>query len=149
MRRVARWARLSASGKVTVTEDYSPLLPYVLADEGALLSILTNLLSNAIRYTRPGGSVSLRARSENSSVVLDIADTGIGISEDDQLRIYERFYRTETAKTATTFGVGLGLAITRDLVSALAGTIEVHSEVGVGSTFTVTLPAIEPPEDGD
>ena len=149
LHRVVRWGRLSASNKVTITEDYSPDLPYVLADDGALQSILTNLLSNAIRYTPSGGSIAVRARPESSNVVVEVADTGIGIAEDDQLRIYERFYRTEEAKSATTFGVGLGLAITRDLVSSLTGTIEVRSEVGVGSTFTVTLPAIVPPDDGD
>lgn len=149
LRRVARWGRLGALGKVTIIEEYPADLPYVLADEGALLSILTNLMSNAVRYTPAGGSVSLRARAEDAKVVFDVVDTGIGIAEDDQPRIYERFYRTEEAKSATTFGVGLGLSITRDLVSALAGTIEVQSEVGVGSTFTVTLPAVEPPEAGD
>ena len=149
MLRVVRWGRLSASDKVSITEDYSPDLPYVLADQGALQSILTNLLSNAIRYTPTGGSISVRARPDDSNVVVEVADTGIGISEDDQLRIYERFYRTEEAKSATTFGVGLGLAITRDLVSSLTGTIDVRSEVGVGSTFTVTLPAIVPSDDGN
>ena len=149
LRRVARWGRLSALGKVAITEEYPPVLPYVLADEGALLSILTNLVSNAVRYTPAGGTVSLRGRSEDSNVVFEVADSGIGISEEDQFRIYERFYRTEEAKSATTFGVGLGLAITRDLVSSLAGTIEVQSEVGVGSTFKVTLPAIEPPAEDD
>lgn len=149
LRRVARWARANSSGKVTITEDYPAVLPFVLADEGALLSILTNLLSNAVRYTPAGGSVSLRARSEESNVVFEVADSGIGISEEDQLRIYERFYRTAEGRRATTFGVGVGLSITRDLVSALAGTIEVQSEVGVGSTFTVTLPAIERTDGSD
>ncbi len=141
LRRVVRWAQMNAREKsIRLTEEYSPDLPYVLADDGALQSIFGNLLSNAIRYTGAGGSVTVRAHSDASTVTVEVSDTGIGISEEDQLRIYERFYRTDEAKKVVTFGVGLGLAITRDLVSSLAGTLNLTSEVGVGSTFAVSLP---------
>ena len=144
LRRVVRWAQLSASDKsIRITEEYSPDLPYVMADDGALQSIVGNLLSNAIRYTKKGGAVTIRARAEGSMVAVEVSDTGIGISEEDQLRIYERFYRTDEGKKTAAFGVGLGLAITRDLVSSLAGTIELTSEVGVGSTFKVCLPVAQ------
>ena len=140
--RVVRWGKLMASEKsIELTEDCPPDLPYIMADDGALQSILTNLLSNAIRYTGRGGSISVTARYEAPNIVVDFTDTGIGISEEDQLRIYERFYRTEEGKNAVVFGIGLGLAITRDLVSSMGGTISVKSELGVGSTFTVALPA--------
>lgn len=139
--RGVRWGRINAAGKVQLTEDYASNLPYVMGDDGALHSIFTNLLSNAIRYTPPGGSVTVRVRADGAYVVVEVMDTGIGISEDDQLRIFERFYRTEEAKNSVTFGVGLGLAITRDLVSSLTGTIEVQSKVGEGSTFKVAFPA--------
>lgn len=142
LRRVVRWGRLIAAEKsIGVVEDFSSDLPYVMADDGALQSIFSNLVSNAIRYTGAGGSVTVKAYHEDSDVVVEVSDTGIGISEDDQLRIYERFYRTEGAKKAVVFGVGLGLAITRDLVSSLAGTIAVRSELDIGSTFKITLPA--------
>lgn len=150
LRRVVRWGELNSGDKsIEVTVDCRPGLPYVMADIGALQSILTNLLSNAIRYTPPGGAVSIRALQEGAEVVVEVTDNGIGISEDEQLRIYERFYRTDEARKSTAFGVGLGLAITRDLVSSLGGTIEVQSQVGVGSTFRVALPAApDAPEEG-
>lgn len=141
LRRVIRWAQILASDKsIQLKDDFPSDLPYVMADHGALQSILTNLLSNAIRYTPRGGTVTVKAREEGDGVVVEVSDTGIGISEEDQLRIYERFYRAEDGKKAVTFGVGLGLAITRDLVTSMAGTIDVTSEVGAGSTFRVTLP---------
>jgi signal transduction histidine kinase len=141
LRRVVRWARMSAADKsIELVEDHSADLPYVMADDGALQSIFTNLLSNAIRYTKSGGTVKVTGTAEGAEVVVTVADTGIGISEDEQLHIYERFYRTDEAKRVVSFGVGLGLAITRDLVSALSGTIKVASEPGVGSTFRVSLP---------
>ncbi len=140
--RAVRWGKLNASVKsIELTQTCAPELPYVMADHAALESILTNLVSNAIRYTGTGGSVTVTACQEGADVVVEVADTGIGISEEDQLRIYERFYRADEGRKAVTFGIGLGLAITRDLVSAMAGTIEVRSELGVGSTFRVTLPA--------
>lgn len=139
--RVVRWARPGAADKrIEITEDYPAELPYVIADDGALQSILGNLLSNAVRYTASGGSIAVSAHREGSTAVVRVADTGMGISDDDMLRIYERFYRTDAAK-AVEGGIGLGLAITRDLVSSLGGTIHVRSEVGVGTTFSVSLPA--------
>lgn len=147
LRRVVRWGELNAAEKsIEVTVDVRPGLPYVMADVGALQSILTNLLSNAIRYTPAGGKISITATHEGAEIVVEVTDNGTGISEDDQPRIYERFFRSEEAKRATAFGVGLGLAITRDLVSSLGGTIEVKSQVGVGSTFRVALPAAEAAE---
>lgn len=141
LRRVVRWARTSATEKsIELTEDYESKLPYVLADDGALQSVFTNLLSNAIRYTNSEGRVTVRAVAEGSQVIVTVEDTGIGISEEDQLRIFERFYRTEAAKRHVNFGVGLGLAITRDLVTSLAGTITLSSETGRGSAFSVSLP---------
>lgn len=142
--RVVRWGELNAAEKsIEVTVDCPPGLPYVMADVEALQSILTNLLSNAIRYTPRGGRVGITARQKGAEVVVEVTDNGIGISEDDQLHIYERFYRTAEAKRTTAFGVGLGLAITRDLVSSLGGTIEVRSQVGVGSTFRIALLAAD------
>lgn len=142
VRRIIRWGRAAAAVKsIELVEDHAPDLPFVVADDGALQSILTNLLSNAIRYTEAGGTVTVTTRHEDDIVAIEVADTGIGISDEDQLRIYERFYRTDEGKKAVAFGIGLGLAITRDLVSSLAGTIEVRSQLGAGSTFRVTLPA--------
>jgi signal transduction histidine kinase len=150
IRRVVRWGRISAEEKaIHLTDDCAADLPYIMADEGALQSILTNLLSNAVRYTGNGGSIAVRAWHEHPNILIAFSDTGIGISEEDQLRIYERFFRTEEGKSAVVFGIGLGLAITRDLVSSMGGTITVESELGSGTTFTVALPAADLPADGD
>lgn len=141
---VVRWGRTNAANKgILLTEEYEHLDCYVLGDEAAVQSIFTNLLSNAIRYTLSGGAITVRARRDDACVVVEVEDTGIGISEEDQPRIYERFFRTESGQKATVFGIGLGLSLTRDLVTALAGTISVESTPDVGSTFTVRLPVAE------
>lgn len=150
LRRVIRWATHAAAEKrIELTEEAEDSLPYVLADEIALQSILTNLLSNAIRYTATGGSITVRSKCEDSRVAVEVQDTGIGISEEDLTRIYERFFRAENAKEAVVFGVGVGLSLTRDAVTSMGGTIDVTSELGVGSTFRVTFPIAEEPETDD
>ncbi len=144
LQRVVRWGRASAIEKaLTLTEEYDAGHDYVLGDEAAVQSIFTNLLSNAIRYTPNGGAIVVRTRQDEGFTVAEVSDNGIGISEEDQPRIYERFFRTEAGQRATVFGIGLGLSLTRDLVTALAGTIEVESAPGVGSTFSVRLPSSE------
>ncbi|HEY8599444.1 MAG TPA: ATP-binding protein, partial [Thermomicrobiales bacterium] len=95
---------------------------------------------NAIAYTPTGGIVSISLRTEGADkVVLSVADTGIGIPQEDLDRIFERFYRTDASRARTSGGFGLGLAIVRDLVGAMGGEIAVSSTVGEGSTFAVTL----------
>jgi two-component system sensor histidine kinase SenX3 len=125
-----------------------------LADEGAvvagdgtqLVSALSNLLENAIKYTavdsRKGREcVHLRAHRDNGSVVIEVEDHGIGIPEAHQRRVFERFYRVDRARSRATGGTGLGLAIVRHVVMNHAGTIDLDSRPGVGSTFSLTLPA--------
>ncbi|MEO6042774.1 MAG: HAMP domain-containing sensor histidine kinase [Tepidiformaceae bacterium] len=141
LHRVVRWAQTSASEKgIQLTEEDSAKVPYVIGDGNAVQSIFTNLLSNAVRYTPEGGAISVKTSNEGARLTVEIADTGIGISEQDQQRIFERFYRTSAAQQVESSGRGLGLAISRDLVSALGGTIEVRSLSGAGSTFKVTFP---------
>ena len=102
--------------------------------------MLDNLVSNAIRYARPSGEVRLSAEQSESGIAISISDNGIGISEENQQRIFQRFYRVDSARSRELGGTGLGLAIVKHTVGAMAGTIEVHSKPGQGSTFTVTLP---------
>jgi two-component system OmpR family sensor kinase len=102
--------------------------------------VVINLLSNAIRYNHPGGRVSVALTDPGSEIVLEIADTGIGIPPEEQATIFKRFHRVDKARTRDAGGSGLGLAISQSLVAAHGGTIECRSEPGQGSTFTVRLP---------
>lgn len=111
----------------------------VYADLELLTSALQNLLENAIRYSNPGGQVDVTLR-ENDNVVIEVADNGIGISEEDQKRIFERFYRVDPARSRSTGGTGLGLSIVKHVVSDLNGSIHVNSKPGEGATFVITLP---------
>jgi two-component system CheB/CheR fusion protein len=113
-------------------------LPPVRADDNRLDRIMTNLLSNALKYSDPGTPVLIRVRRLNDIVAVSITDQGRGIAPDDLPHLFERFYRTTTARKIE--GIGLGLYITRMLVEAHGGHIEVVSEVGKGSTFSFTLP---------
>jgi two-component system OmpR family sensor kinase len=110
-------------------------------DVQRIAQVITNLLSNAIRYNRDGGKVGVRVWKENGEAVLAVADTGIGIPEDERGSIFKRFYRVDKARSREMGGTGLGLAICQSLVTAHGGTLECASELGRGSTFTVRLPA--------
>lgn len=102
--------------------------------------IVKNLVSNAIKYNEDGGSVLVRVASEDGQLVLTVTDTGIGIPQQDHARVFERFYRVDTARSRATGGTGLGLAIVRHAVERHGGTIGVASLLGEGTTFTVRLP---------
>ena len=115
--------------------------PSVSGDPNALQEIVQNLLDNAARYTPSGGRIGVRAVSHEGGVVISVFDTGIGIPRAEQQRIFERFYRVDTARSREMGGTGLGLAIAKHLAEAHGGRIEVMSEVGRGSTFSVHLPA--------
>jgi len=101
---------------------------------------LLNLLDNALQYTPPGGQVSVRASLVGPEVVIAVSDTGMGIPKADQQRIFERFYRVDDARSRAVGGTGLGLSITKHLLEAHGGRIEVESDVGRGSTFSLVLP---------
>jgi len=101
--------------------------------------VITNLLTNAIRYNRPGGRVDVRLEAHPAEIVLSVSDTGIGIPEEERTRIFERFHRVDKVRSREMGGSGLGLAICQSLVAAQGGTLECASEVGRGSTFTVRL----------
>jgi signal transduction histidine kinase len=107
-------------------------------DERKIKQILFNLLSNAVKFTPSGGTVTLAARAEGEQVVISVHDTGIGISAEDQEKIFEEFYQVGASRTQE--GTGLGLALTRRLVELHHGHLTVESEPSVGSTFTATMP---------
>jgi two-component system phosphate regulon sensor histidine kinase PhoR len=134
-------ARLGAAPKgITLEVDYNRDLA-VRGDLNALQEILQNLLDNAVRYTLPGGKISVTATAKSGGIVVAVSDTGIGIPKADQERIFERFYRVDAARSRESGGTGLGLSVAKHLVEAQGGHIEVQSEIGRGSTFSVGLPA--------
>ncbi|MCM8791110.1 MAG: cell wall metabolism sensor histidine kinase WalK [Candidatus Omnitrophica bacterium] len=125
---------------IAVTLDIPSGLPCVMGDEKRLVQVFLNLLDNAVKYTPAGGKVILRASLKDKAVQIDISDTGIGISEKDLPRIFERFYRVDKARSRELGGTGLGLSIVKHIVQAHNGQIWVQSTPGKGSTFSFTIP---------
>lgn len=113
---------------------------HVLADPEGLRQILDNLIDNAIKYTPAGGKVILRWRRDEQFVQLEVEDNGIGIAEEDQERLFERFYRVDRARSRELGSTGLGLSIVKHLTQSFHGSVEVTSEKGRGSVFRVKLP---------
>jgi PAS domain S-box-containing protein len=124
---------------LTLRVDVPPNLPEVFGDPGRIAQMITNLLSNAYKYTSIGGAV-VRARVVSNAIQVDVADTGVGISEEDQEKLFTRFFRAEDTAVRRQTGTGLGLNITKSLVDMHGGEIWVESEVNKGSTFSFTLP---------
>lgn len=115
----------------------------VKGDWQRLDQVLGNLISNALRYTPEGGEISLRAGREGGSILVRIQDSGDGIPAEDLPYIFDRFWKGDKSRTRASGGSGLGLAIARQLVSAQGGEISVESQLGEGTTFTISLPAAE------
>ena len=126
--------------QVTLTRTTPPDIPPVLADRQRLVQVLLNLARNAITYTPEGGlvSISLEAAGE-TQVAVTVADTGIGISQDELDNVFDRFYRSDASRARATGGFGLGLAIVRDLVTAMGGSVSAESAEGEGSRFRLLL----------
>jgi signal transduction histidine kinase len=115
-------------------------LPNVKADQKRLFQVLMNLLQNALRYTPEGGLVKLEAKLVRRDIWFTIEDTGIGISPEELMHVFEPFYRTDPARTRTTGGSGLGLSLAREYVEGMGGTIRAESVADQGSRFTLELP---------
>ena len=124
--------------RLRLTTETDPSVGLIEGDERKVKQILFNLLSNAVKFTPSGGSVMLAATADDGQVEISVRDTGVGISVEDQARIFEEF--TQVGKGATQEGTGLGLALTKRLVELHHGRMSVASEPGAGSTFTVWLP---------
>jgi two-component system, OmpR family, phosphate regulon sensor histidine kinase PhoR len=136
--------RPAAERDLRISVNLSSRLPDMAADRRRLAEVLQNLLDNAIQYTPPGGQIMLSASANGSEVTFTVSDTGIGIPQTDQPRIFERFYRVDVARSREVGGTGLGLAIAKHLVEAHGGRIWVESEVGQGSQFHFTVPTFDP-----
>jgi signal transduction histidine kinase len=126
------------SQQLTTTVPHD--LPLVRADPARLTQILTNLLSNAHKYTPEGGRIDVRARREGAYVHCAVSDTGIGISSQDQAHLFTKFFRSEDPAVREMPGTGLGLCIVKNLVELQGGRMTVESQLGEGATFAFTLP---------
>ena len=137
---VQPWYQEMEEKQLAFTVEISDGLPEFNVDAKRLQWVIVNLVRNAWQYTPEGGSVSVRLYEQNGDVVLDVADTGIGISKKDQEELFTRFYRVERATEVR--GIGLGLYVAKAIVESHGGEIRVSSEPGVGSTFSVVLPVV-------
>jgi signal transduction histidine kinase len=127
------------AAQVRLHTDLAPTPP-VLVDPSRIAQVMDNLLSNAVKYTLAGGDVHVSLGPEDAGVVLEVADSGIGIAEADLDQVFTKFFRASTAESRAIPGVGLGLVITKAIVEAHGGTIEMDSSEGVGTTVRVRLP---------
>lgn len=140
----------AAKDTASLLEPSAKAAGVTLAVEGAsatvsvpmsrLKELLFNLMGNGIKYSENGGTVSTRIAIQDGKAVISVQDNGIGIPEEDQSRVFERFYRVEKGRARKNGGTGLGLAIVKHITQLYGGTVGLESEVGKGSTFTVTLP---------
>ena len=118
----------------------------VSGDRRDLVSAVANLVDNAVKYSEPGGTVTVTVATEGPDVTVSVADTGVGIPSRDLERIFERFYRVDRARSRATGGTGLGLAIVRHVAANHGGTVRVSSVEGEGSVFVLVLPAVTVPD---
>jgi signal transduction histidine kinase len=131
------------AGQIALTVEAEPLLMH--GDRTRLSEVVDNLLSNALKFTPPGGAVGVRVFASDEEAVLEVRDTGMGISDADQERLFERFFRAEAAMAAAIPGTGLGLCISKMLVEAHGGRIGVESDSDGGAVFRVSLPLARVP----
>jgi two-component system sensor histidine kinase SenX3 len=136
---IERMVPTAERGNVRITTNVDPELQ-VLADEAQLLSALTNLLDNAVKYSDAGSIVHVEATELEGDVVISVRDEGVGIPTRDLERIFERFYRVDRARSRQTGGTGLGLAIVRHVAANHGGNVTVESREGEGATFVLRLP---------
>ena len=131
--------------EITINCDLSPC--ETLGDSERLAQVATNLLSNAVNHNKDGGEIRVSTRWENGVATFIVSDNGPGITPEHLTRVFDRFYRLDASRTSTQGRSGLGLAISKAIVEAHGGSIEVASQPGAGSTFTVRLPLANAPEN--
>ena len=137
----AEWAAMRAAELgLDLTVSTEPLV-LEAADAGRLAQAVDHLLSNALNYTPPGGRVAMRVARDGDSAIVEVADTGVGLSDEDAAQLFERFFRASSSVDGAVPGVGLGLAIVKAIVELHGGRVEVDSRAGAGTTFSVRLPA--------
>ena len=131
----------AAQAGLAFTQRTSGDLPdQIHGDERVIRQVLLNLLANAVKFTPEGGRILVSSTADDKSVSIHVADTGPGVPRDKHEAVFEPFVQLDRALTRTTDGTGLGLAISRGLARGMGGDVTLQSEVGAGSTFTLTLP---------
>jgi signal transduction histidine kinase len=125
---------------VTIETDLPATLPAIVADRGRVEQVLTNLVSNAVKFSREGGKIVVKVEDEGDDLLVQVRDGGIGIPAEAIPRVFERFYRVSGSMTPSPGGTGLGLYIAKQIVEGHGGRIWAESEPGRGSTFGFTLP---------
>jgi len=137
------WEKRFAAKQLKSHLNFPGTLPRFRADETRLQELIYNLLDNAVKYSKPGSTVFLRAESEGNSIRFSVADQGLGISPNDLPRIFERFYRADKSRSNEQSGTGLGLAIVKHIAQLHGGAVEAQSEFGKGTTISVLLPVTQ------
>jgi signal transduction histidine kinase len=140
---VANFEPIATHQGVTVSIDLPPGLPRIQADEDRLIQVLTNLLDNALKFTSRGGQVTVQAGEQTEAVWVGVADTGVGIAPQELPYIFQQFYRGDESRPPEKRGMGLGLAICREIITAHGGQIWAESEPDRGTCFTFTLPKVK------
>lgn len=125
---------------LTLTATGSEEMPPFYGDRDRLEQVITNIISNAVKYTPDGGEVTVDCEFKYTHAVLTVRDTGIGIPKEDLPRIFERFYRVDKARSRKQGGTGLGLAIAKEIIEAHGGEIKIESQQRRGTVVTITLP---------
>jgi signal transduction histidine kinase len=145
---VAAVSPAAGKGRLTLTTQVADPELTVNGDEGQLDRVLINLLSNAVKFTSPGGSVSVSAARDGHEVAMQVTDTGMGIPEQDQRDLFNRFFRASNAVKAAVQGTGLGLSIVRTIIANHGGELDLRSAEGQGTTVTIRLPLPRAATDG-
>lgn len=130
----------ASAKQIDIDIQLSPELPDITGDITLLDRAMLNLLSNAVKFTPPTGTITVTAKAKSGNLEITVADTGMGISEEEIGKMFTKFYRTTNAKEEVIQGTGLGLSITKAIIEAHSGTIKVESTLGEGSKFTFTIP---------
>lgn len=134
--------------KHNFTMEFKTPVPDIIGDEPRIEQVLVNMVSNAIKYTRDGGSIAIIAGRKDDVVWVSVRDNGIGIPKEDVDKVFDRFYRVDKARSRESGGTGLGLSIAKEIVSRHKGNIELTSRQGKGTVITMSLPVEGPNNDG-
>ncbi len=143
----SNFSQHAANKRLTLTLNIPENIPLIVGDRDQLLTLIRNLVDNAIRYTPGGGGIEVRLSTDDTHIYLTVADNGIGLAKREVPRIFERFYRVDKARSRETGGTGLGLAIVKHVAENHSATVTVDSSLGIGSTFTIRFPLNPEPDE--